>query len=337
MPTKALKLSLIASCQARWITARPVSLGRLALVPLLLLGAASPASAQVPQGTYVSSITKTSQTAVRWFNTNCIRLRPNANGSADIDDGSEIEAIRRAVDNWHRAVADCSYLRMAVLPPMPNAEAGFVGDGPNENVIVWVASEWETSASPERDPSAAAITTLSFVDKPGSSQDGRILDADIEVNGEFFSFATNGAAGRTDVENTITHELGHLMGLDHPCDDGQRDPVPPDGDGNAIPSCFPRSSVPAEMRELTMFNFAERGETLKRTPEGGDIRGICETYPTADDPGRCVDVDLSSGGCRLVSLSLAERSARLCLALTLAFVLLSLSRRRSSSVTKGPI
>ena len=56
---------------------------------------------------------------------------------------------------------------------------------------------------------------------------GRILDADVEMNNFNFAFTVDGtapatAAGRpvADVQNTLTHELGHLLGLDHTCYDG---------------------------------------------------------------------------------------------------------------------
>jgi hypothetical protein len=39
-----------------------------------------------------------------------------------------------------------------------------------------------------------------------------------------------------------------------------------------------------------MYNFAEPGETIKRTLEPDDINGLCAIYPTAEDPQVCEPV-----------------------------------------------
>lgn len=248
-------------------------------------------TAEQPAEGYVPSTTDVSGTRLRWMHSNCIFVRPSSTGSADINDGSDLEALRRATSNWETATASCSYMTFNILEPIDDVELGFDKDGPNENVVVWVESEWA------HEPQAAAITTVFFIDNKGSDQDGRIIDGDIELNGAFFTFSTTGDKSATDVENTLTHELGHLLGLDHPCDDGMRSPLPKDNLGQPIPSCTPISKLPLSLRESTMYNFAQPGEIKKRTPEAGDVQGICDTYPIDKNPGQCVQVNLESGGC----------------------------------------
>lgn len=267
---------------------------RLALPIGLLLLAASPAATA-----YVRSTTTNTNAPLAWKHSNCVYVRVNSNGSADIDNGSDIAAAKRSIDNWRTRIGACSYLKFVVQEDSADAKPEFTKSGVNENVIFWVEKGWP------HERMAAAITTVFFLEKAGSEQDGRILDADIEMNGEFFRFSVGGGNHTTDVENTVTHELGHVMGLDHPCDDKTRTPVPKDNLGQTIPDC---STVLASndpkyvaMRDVTMWNFADPGETKKRTPEADDIQGICEIYPTKDDPGDCFPVDYNAGddGCRV--------------------------------------
>ena len=61
-----------------------------------------------------------------------------------------------------------------------------------------------------------------------------------------------------DVQNIVTHELGHGLGL--------ADLYPDD----------PRATSSWAIQ--TMFGFATKGETMKRTLEAGDIAGITRLY-----------------------------------------------------------
>ncbi|MFH1131126.1 MAG: hypothetical protein V1754_07310 [Pseudomonadota bacterium] len=253
---------------------------------------------------YVPSTGENNQQPVFWMGSNCVYVQPHSQGSDDIEDGSDIEAIQRSAQNWQSATRGCSFMRIIVHGPKNNAVPGFSKSGSNENVVFWHEQKCpEEKTSNEDEPcweydlNAAAITTVFYVDDPKSSDDGRILDADIEINGASFSFSTTGNKTKTDVENTVTHEMGHLLGLDHPCGDGARSPLPKDHNGDPIPSCTPRWGLPSGMVDTTMYNFADLGETKKRTPEEDDIQGICDTYPLAEDPGVCVEADLSNGGC----------------------------------------
>ncbi len=67
------------------------------------------------------------------------------------------------------------------------------------------------------------------------------------------------------MQNTLTHELGHLMGLEHPCRVGA-DPPRTDGNGVQVPMCGAALND-AQITEATMFNFQDCGETKKETLE----------------------------------------------------------------------
>ncbi len=80
----------------------------------------------------------------------------------------------------------------------------------------------------------------------------------------------------TDVENTLTHEIGHFIGLDHV------------NDANA-----------------TMYSRADIGETKKRSLAQDDIDGDCTIYPAGAAPTTCGDASNnltgSGGGCTCAS------------------------------------
>lgn len=292
------------------------------LVGTLVVGSFSVAWAYVP------STTNKSIKPLKWTGSNCIFLRINSQGSADINDGSDVAAVRSAVQRWANSAGGCSYLRFNVLDDLPDAKATFSRSGPNENTVSWVEKGWISERNHDRD--AAGLTTVFFVDDPGSARDGKILDADVELNGEFFSFsaAVSGVAGKTDVENTVVHELGHVMGLDHPCDDGLRNPVPKDHLGETIPKCFPLGQLSQAMRDATMFNFADPMEVKKRTPETDDVLGICQTYPSEQNPGSCAPAETTPDtGCAAIPRSPRELPLTLML-LLFALAIGTLLRRR---------
>ncbi len=160
---------------------------------------------------------------------------------------------------------------------------------------------------------AAAITTIFY------QADGTIVDADVELNQCNFTFvwlpsntvARDMGCGmpeqtmNSDLENTLTHELGHLQGLDHTCWDHVTATAPLDDMGNPIPDCSDVLShnVPADeyqrIVQATMFNFASPGETIKRMPKTDDVNGICGIYPKAKDPMSCMRPPPVDNGCAI--------------------------------------
>ncbi len=97
---------------------------------------------------------------------------------------------------------------------------------------------------------------------------GEIADADILLNAAHRSFCTGKCGLKAyDLQNTLTHEAGHMLGLDH----------------SALP-------------EATMFGGAPPQELIKRDLTADDEAGICATYrkvykldgcPDPEPPGCC--------------------------------------------------
>ncbi len=168
------------------------------------------------------------------------------------------------------------------------------GDHDGENRIVF-RQLWPAAAS----SSALALTTVVY-----DRRNGVIQDADIDLNDESFFWTTNlDGVTVNDVENTLTHELGHFLGFAHVTDP-----------------------------EATMFADSPEGETSKRTLEADDIDAVCTIYPAgALTPGADpVPTGISRGAltsatsCAVSPVSNAHGSQIVLLVASLLFV----ARRR---------
>jgi hypothetical protein len=183
-----------------------------------------------------------------------------------------------------------------------------------------------------------------YLDRPGQDMDGFIIDADIELNNINYTYITvvdgqpnpakrDGTDSVADFENTLTHELGHLQGLDHTCKDSATPANEVDENGNPPPPCNNLGSLlPADLvktREATMFNSAPPGEIKKRSPEADDVNGICTIYPAANPQSECKHTDLAeyqTSGCSAVP---GRAEAPLLVMIVASLLALRLARRRS--------
>jgi len=255
---------------------------------------------------FVRTGSKTRGVPLYW-DRSCVFITPNSAGTSQIAGSGEFDALRRATENWNTAVGSCSYMKLMYQTPEAGVDVAYDG----KNAVVFREDKWCTPAhgdEPEdcHDPNITALTTVFHVDTAGASNEGQILDADIEINSVDFSMAigcetqcmTLGTSlDVEDLENTVTHELGHVMGLAHTCWPGAPADAPVDDRGDKVPQCFPVSALPQAVRDTTMFPFEDPREFKKRTPEADDIAGICGVYPKASDPNLCVPADPPSDGC----------------------------------------
>jgi hypothetical protein len=237
--------------------------------------------------------TKTSSgTPIHWAGS-CVFLRRDARGTAQLSDQDVDGALAQAAGAWQAAAASCGYLQFRFETP----DTGTVGLD-YVNRVIFDDTTWCGPGPTCYDPAEQAVTTVFFVDKPGDPRDGTILDADIEldaVNDAFAICDSNGANCTTagtgpqyDLANTLTHELGHVIGLDHTCWNG-RGAQPVDDTGAPVPSCLP-GPLPPAITEATMYPFQALREVKKRSPEADDVAGSCARYPLAQDPMACAPV-----------------------------------------------
>jgi hypothetical protein len=275
--------------------------------------------------------------AVSW-STSCAFVTPDSAGTPDLPNDTTFSVIMKSLTNWTNAVGDQAYLKLVYADPMP-LEAHLDG----VNTVKFRTDRWcHPNDAQQKDvcysSAAAGITTVFFV-QDGSDHAGTILDADIELNDLNFTFAVLPTTGQpragtafADLENTLTHELGHLQGLDHTCADAATPPQEVDDTGSPPPSCDRLNSLPTteqlKIKLATMYNFAMPGEVSKRSPEADDVAGIANAYPPANDPGSCKPTDLNafkSGGC---SIGGATRRSLAAIAVLLGALVALVLRRR---------
>ena len=266
---------------------------------------------------YVRSRTKHG-TAVYWPGA-CVFVQPDSDGTPDLPADTVFATVQKSMQNWQDLTASCGYLQMKYDTPA-QVEAHLDG----KNVVKFRTDKWcHPDDTQNKDvcyaAQAAAITTVFYLDRKGEGEDGYIIDADIELNDINFTFGTvvegqplpspRPGTSLADLENTLTHELGHLQGLDHTCKDSATPDVEVDENGNPPPACNNLSMLtPAELakiRDATMYNSAMPGETKKRSPEADDVAGICAIYPIDQAPlhSACKHTNLDdyqTRGCQFV-------------------------------------
>ncbi|HEY1550931.1 MAG TPA: hypothetical protein VGG28_24050 [Kofleriaceae bacterium] len=236
-----------------------------------------------------------------YWESGCIFATPDADGTKEIAGSDEFSIISTSIATWNTDVdtTSCSYIKIVENSPQ-SLEVG--NDG--VNLIKFRDASWCRPAVDD-DParcyadSAAGITTATYVDDGTNPRDGAIVDADIEINGVDFAIAIGGvslgtASCQAELQNTLTHELGHLHGLEHTCL-APGDPPRVDENGSAVPECA--DTTDPLILDATMYNYQDCGETKKEQLTADDIDAICSIYPLAKTPNTCVAPAPEAGGC----------------------------------------
>jgi MYXO-CTERM domain-containing protein len=288
-----------------------------------------------------------------YWESGCAFVTVDASGTTALSGDQEFAIIDAAIDEWNSKTASCSHFQV-----MNAGRKAMETTNDKVNVIKirdtmctcdGGGTSWgcrpATMTSPAKCYSAAAagITTAVYVNDPNSSRDGAIVDADIELNGVNFAISAGGqsngppSACRADLQNTLTHELGHLHGLEHTCRLNPNDPQWIDDQGQPVPTCtavLAAPTLPGNMKiiEATMFPTQECGETKKSSLSDDDIQAICQIYPIAKDTGTCEPVGGTPGGCHCSSRGSDRPVGALLLA---GVVALWVRRRRPSRKSRG--
>jgi hypothetical protein len=182
---------------------------------------------------YVRTTSDRSNMPVQWLE-RCIIVRPDLRGSQDLPLDQVQAALDRSVINWTSKTLTCGYLLLQSAPALRVTDVGIDG----RPTVIFRDTDWQRPNKMHRDDSIIALTTVFYVDTPGFVGDATILDADIELNGVNYTFTNNVMAARArdgtqiaDLENTLTHELGHVQGLAHTCWDHIKESAPLDDKG----------------------------------------------------------------------------------------------------------
>jgi len=226
-----------------------------------------------------TSITKTPLRA-----TGNLHVVYDAAGTSHIAGTSEYVVLDAAFAAWSDAAAGCGSLTFTSTV----APASSAADG--ASTVVFREDRWcrpATATEPElcHDPAAAATTRLLWIDDPSEADDGRILEADMEINAVDYALTTNGVSASAngtpaDLGDVVTHEVGHVLGLTHNCweGDGSR---PADLDGTPVPDCAALEPGSEATLATMYFTMNAPGEIDKRTLEAGDREGACAVAETA--------------------------------------------------------
>lgn len=225
---------------------------------------------------YVQATTASGRATLRWVGKSCIRLRPNLDGKHHVIGGTELDALLEGVAAWERPTRSCSFIRFVVAEPAPLQPLADDTQRREDVMVFWVEKDW--SDSPARTPDTVALTELRYVHRPGASDDGHIVDARLDVNAEHFQFSMNGAPGTINAVHTLTHELGHVLGLDHPC-----------ADGPVVMGMWPSRPLcgEASFADQTMYPSARLGDASPHPPSADELAAVCAIYPSAFDPRFC--------------------------------------------------
>jgi MYXO-CTERM domain-containing protein len=229
--------------------------------------------------------TEQSGTPIYWAS-GCIHLAYDQAGSSHLPGDSEFAIIDAATAEWQAETSVCSGLTFSSTL-VPDAQPG----RNRLSTVVWREQRWcrpATENAPEvcHDPTSIAVTQVFFIDDPTSPRDGEIVEADIELNGVNFAFAEGGQTQGPatlpviDLRSTVTHEIGHLLGLTHNCALDFEEPGM-DHQGNPVPDCN-LSDLGSEITEATMYFSQDEGETKKATLETEDVLGGCATLSGAE-------------------------------------------------------
>jgi hypothetical protein len=300
---------------------------------LAAMSALAPRSASA----YVREVTSTGMPVV-WKNP-CITMHlflgdPPPMLTAD----QFLQAGVLAASVWSQPYLACSDIRLSVAPELePTADVGY----DRKNVIAFRRQAWCASSSPSADASSAtcyshsalAVTTL-FKNK----NTGELLDADIVFNavdfgwGDLVAFPDPGPGTIVDFQNALTHELGHVIGLDHSCyapSDNQ--PRLMDNTGQPAIDCS-SPSLPASIADSTMYPSVSLKDTLRRDLSPDDQQGVCDIYPYLH---AACPPDNAEGGCSTLANRPLDSRAR-CLTVAtvglLSALLVLFHRRRARRI-----
>jgi hypothetical protein len=259
----------------------------------------------------------------------------NPNTSMEAQKQSEFAAIRRSFQSWQQLFDACGNLRFSEGPLVDDRKVGYELKGDdNRNLVLFRSKSctergvstdnkcWdEDTCGNDFDCWDGDLQTIALTLTTYDEKSGIIYDSDIQLNASGFVFTTvdppaptcsrpistnPGNCVATDVQNTMTHEIGHLIGLDHT---------------RALGS--------------VMNPSAPQGEVSKRDIDEGSADFVCRTYPKGQASQSCVTPALERSGNAAVlgpqALGCSSSGAGAWLPAVAGWALLAWRRRRGGA------
>jgi hypothetical protein len=246
----------------------------------------------LPAAAYVRTTTEAGA-ATAW-KTPCVTMEFSLGAPPpEMDAAGYLSAAQAAGEAWSRASLDGVDRCTNVIFTVEQVEdvAGPVGMD-YHNRLIFRQNGWCRDPLPKDgscyDSSALAITSVFQL-----KNSGEILDADLEVNatdftwGDYASHPEQFGYNTNDFLGAVTHEFGHVIGLDHTCFspgktfvDGTLVPRPVDNSGNPVPDCS-APNLPAIITDATMYVSVAtpRAEVGLRSLSPDDVQAACDIYP----------------------------------------------------------
>jgi hypothetical protein len=253
------------------------------------------AALPTPAAAYVRDLTSTGVPTA--WKTPCVTVEFSLGAPpAELNAAGYLDAATQAGAAWSNASLDgvsrCTNVIFSVSSVSDVADP--VGMD-YHNRLIFRQDQWCPDPLPAGgscyDPSALSVTSV-FKRKTT----GEILDADLEVNaadftwGDFVGHPEQFVYNTEDFQGMITHEFGHVIGLDHVCfspgvsSSGVPLARPVDNNGNPVPDCS-ASNLPATITGATMFVSvtSPSAEVGLRSLSPDDMQGACDIYPFTSD------------------------------------------------------
>ena len=217
----------------------------------------------------------------------------DARGTPDVVGAAAFSAIRKSFATWGQiSCSDLAFQDLGISNDPKDRRVGYFPGEYNRNLVLFRTAncgDGTTGAVPKGD---SCLTSggcgnkydcwdhgdgvIATTTTTSNRYTGQINDSDIELNnapapdGTKFTFTAvdsppcsdpnQTGCVRIDIQNTVTHEAGHSIGLDH-----TTDPT------------------------ATMYATAPEGETSKRQLHNDDIQAICDIYPRGSPTVTCVN------------------------------------------------